>query len=75
MSDLRVGLGLERLLSDDPAIELRVRVRVRVEVRLGLGLEELGLGLEEVFVFDIKSENMDRAVEAVESVSEPLEIG
>ena len=29
-----------------------------------------GLGLEEVFVFDSKSENRDRAVEAVESVSE-----
>ena len=33
----------------------------------GLGLE---LGLEEVFVFDSKSENMDRAVEAGVSVSE-----
>ena len=33
----------------------------------GLGL---GLGLEGVFVFDRKSENGDRAVEAVESVSE-----
>ena len=33
----------------------------------GLGL---GLGLEEVFVFDSKSENRDRAVEAVELVSE-----
>ena len=31
---------------------------------------ELGLGLKEVFVFDSKSENRDRAVEAVESVSE-----
>ena len=30
----------------------------------------LGLGLEEVFVFDSKSENRDRAVEAVESVPE-----
>ena len=29
-----------------------------------------GLGLEEAFVFDSKSENRDRAVEAVESVSE-----
>ena len=28
------------------------------------------IGLEEVFVFDSKSENRDRAVEAVESVSE-----
>ena len=37
----------------------RVRARFRV-----------GLGLEEVFVFDSKSENRDRAVEAVESVSE-----
>ena len=37
------------------------------ELGLGLGL---GLGLEEVFVFDSKSENRDRAVEAVESVSE-----
>ena len=39
-------------------------VRVRVsELRSGLGLEE-------VFVFDSKSENRDRAVEAVESVPE-----
>ena len=30
----------------------------------------LGLGLEEIFVFASKSENRDRAVEAVESVSE-----
>ena len=30
----------------------------------------LGLRLEEVFVFDSKSENKDRAVEAVESVPE-----
>ena len=28
------------------------------------------LGLDKVFVFDSKSENRDRAVEAVESVSE-----
>ena len=38
-----------------------------------LGIEpglRLGLGLEEVFVFDSKRENRDRAVEAVESVSE-----
>ena len=38
-------------------------------LRLGLGLG-LRLGLEEVFVFDSKRENRDRAVEAVESVSE-----
>ena len=38
-----------------------------VVLKLGLGL---GLGLEEVFVFDSKSENRDRAVEAVESVPE-----
>ena len=30
----------------------------------------LGLGLAEVFVYDSKSENRDRAVEAVEAVSE-----
>ena len=36
-----------------------------VRVRTGIGL-----GLEEVFLFDSKSENRDRAVEAVESVSE-----
>jgi len=29
----------------------------------------LWLGLEEVFVFDSKSENRDRAAEAIESVS------
>ena len=34
---------------------------------LGLGL---GSGLEEVFVFDSKSENRDRAVEAIEAVPE-----
>ena len=28
----------------------------------------IGLGSEEVFVFDSKNENMDRAVEAVQSV-------
>ena len=39
-------------------------VRVR-ELMLGLWL-----GLEEVFMFDSTSENRDRAVEAVESVSE-----
>ena len=43
------------------------RVRVRVRVKLGF---RLGLGLEEVFVFDSKSENKNRAVEAVESVTE-----
>ena len=36
---------------------------------LGLGLG-LGLELEELFMFDSKSENQDRAVEAVEAVSE-----
>ena len=30
----------------------------------------LGFGLEQVFVFDSKSENRDRAIEAVESVPE-----
>ena len=30
----------------------------------------LGLGLEEVFVFDSESENMDRAVEEIEAVPE-----
>ena len=39
---------------------------VRVELGLGFGLEE---ELEEVFVFDIKSENRDREVEPVEAVS------
>ena len=37
---------------------------------VGFGEAGSGLGLEEVFVFDSKSENRDRAVEAVESVSE-----
>ena len=36
-------------------------------VRVRTGIE---LGLEEVFVIDSKSDNRDRAVEAVESVSE-----
>ena len=36
----------------------------------GLGL---GLGLEEVLVFDSKSEKMNRAVEAVKSVESVLE--
>ena len=44
-----------------------VPVAARVRVRVGLGL---GLGLKEVFVFDSTSENRDRAVEAVEAVSE-----
>ena len=41
-------------------------------VRCSLVMSGLGLGLrlEEVFVFDSKSENRDRAVEAVEAVSE-----
>ena len=49
---------------------------VRVGVRVGdagatLVLRcGLRLGLEEVFVFDSKSENRNRAVEAVETVSE-----
>ena len=34
----------------------------------------LGLGLEEVFVFDSKSENRDRAIEAVESVPEVVRV-
>ena len=38
-----------------------------LELGSGLGL---GQWLEEVFVFDSKSENRDRAVEAVEAVSE-----
>ena len=45
-----------------PAHTLQVEVVV-----LGLGL---GFGLGENFVFDSKSDNRDRAVEAVESVSE-----
>ena len=36
---------------------------------LGVGLG-LGLWLEEVLVFDSKSENRDRAVEAIEAVPE-----
>ena len=43
--------------------------KIRPEAFLGPG-SGLGLGLEEVFVFDSKRENRDRAVEAVESVSE-----
>ena len=56
-------------------IIVRVRVKLgcsgwgcgRTELGLGSGLE---VGLEEVFEFDSTSENRDRAVEAVESVSE-----
>ena len=67
-------------------VRARVRVRIRVRVRREiLERERSGgrtrvdgsvtsrryrLGLEEVFVFDSKSENRYRAVEAVESVSE-----
>ena len=38
-------------------------------------LSGLGSGLEEVFVFDSKSDNRDRSVEAVESVTEALGLG
>ena len=38
----------------------RVRVRMKIGTPSGAGL---GLGLEEVFAFDSKSENRDRAVE------------
>ena len=41
--------------------------------RLGKTRSRLTSGLDEVFVFDSKSENGDRAVEAVESV--PLGLG
>ena len=47
----------------------RAGVRGRVRICVGLGLRlEVVLGLEEVFVFDSKLENRDRAVEAVEPV-------
>ena len=41
-----------------------------VGARLNLNRLGFGAGLEEVFVFDTKSGNRDRAVEAVEAVSE-----
>ena len=41
-----------------------------VEVLSSHLLCQLGSGLEEVFVFDSKTENRDTAVEAVEAVSE-----
>ena len=52
-----------------PIRVIRVEV-ISIGARLGLGLGlglvlGLGLGLEEVFVFDSKRENRDRAVEAV----------
>ena len=53
--------------------QFRGRVRDRVRVKCFVvtrGHKGLDLGLEEVFVFHSKSENSDRAVDAVESVSE-----
>ena len=54
----------------DHHLQLGLGFRFCDELGLGLGLGlglalALGLGLEEVFVFDSKSENRDRAVEAV----------
>ena len=46
-------------------VEVASRLRVGVRSRARSGLR-----LEEVFVFDSKSENRDRAVETVEAVSE-----
>ena len=54
---LGVGLG-NRCSWVRPLRNVRVRVRGSVRVR-----DQLGLGLEEVFVFDSKIENKDRAVE------------
>ena len=52
-------------------VTVGVRVGVRVAVRVGVTVRViLGLGLEEVILFDSKSENRDRAVEAVEPLSE-----
>ena len=43
----------------------RIRVRDRIRVR-----SRIIIRVKKVFVFDSKSQNRDRAVEAVESVSE-----
>ena len=60
-----VGLGLGLRLG------LGLGLGFGLELGLGLGLGSgLGLGLEDAFVFDSKSETRDRAVEAVQSVSE-----
>ena len=55
------GSGSVRVLVGDLVDDLCAR---------GVRALEVGLGLEEVFVFDSKSQNRDRAVEAVESLSE-----
>ena len=69
-------------MSVDPGIELGLTVFVTLrrycQTNSAQALKQtnrftqlgLGLGLEEVFVFDSKSEKRDRAVEAVESVPE-----
>ena len=49
------------------------RVRVRVRVQQGPPRKGSG-GLEEGFVFDSKSENRARAVEAVESVERSVRV-
>ena len=58
------GLGLD--------IFLGLGLELGLGLGLGLMLDVLGLslGLEEACMFGSKSENRDRAVEAVESVSE-----
>ena len=54
----RVGVRYRILRKVSSGVRLRVMVWVMVWVRVRVRLEE-------VFVFDIKSENRDRAVEAV----------
>ena len=65
--------GSIRVASSEPRLPLCCELGLGLGLGLKLELESvlgLGFGLEEVFVFDSKSENRDRAVEAVESVSE-----
>ena len=58
--------GLDSQVSRKTLVPWRARVRVQAQGKLGKELGKglgKGLGLEEVFVFDSKSENEDRAVE------------
>ena len=70
--DTYVGVLFGRELKGAMLAPIRVRGGLLPTTSHSIFYSRLGLGtgLEENFVFDSKSENRDRAVEAVESVSE-----